>query len=176
MLDFTRKEKNLAYLLRHDYKNYPFDIHAWREVRDLVENHGYTLEELDYIVAHSEKKRFSFSDDKLWVRALYGHSFEVDLELEPTMPPEFLLHGTVADKVPSIMEKGLLRMKRCYVHLSVNENIAKEVGTRKRNGGAVVVLKIDARRLWNAGELFWHFQNDIWLTKFVPPEYISVQQ
>ena len=32
MLDFTRKEKNLAYLLRHDYKNYPFDIHAWRDL------------------------------------------------------------------------------------------------------------------------------------------------
>ena len=35
--------KKLSCLLRHD-KSYAFDEHGWREVSDLVANHGFTME------------------------------------------------------------------------------------------------------------------------------------
>lgn len=171
MPDFTHKERHLAYLLRHD-KNYPFDIHAWREVRDLVENHDYTREEIVSIVANSSKQRFELSEDGLWVRALYGHSFEVDFQREPTAPPEYLFHGTVLASVPSIMERGLLPMSRYRVHLSSDQATAMEVGARRK--GKTVVLKVEALRMWKDAHLFWQAKDKIWLVKSVPPEYISV--
>lgn len=171
MSEFIQKETNLAYLLRHDHKNYPFDIHAWREVRDLVENHGYTIEELETIVAHSSKQRFELSEDRLWIRARYGHGFKVDLQLEPSEPPEYLLHGTVVPKLPSIMEKGLLPMSRNQVHLSVDMDTAMKVGARRK--GEVVVLRVAAHKMWEDGHYFWQARNGIWLTDAVPPKYLE---
>ena len=172
MSDFIQKETNLAYLLRHDHKNYPFDIHAWREVRDLVENHGYSREEIEDIVANSSKQRFEFSDDKLWIRARYGHSFKVDLQLEPAEPPEYLLHGTVVSKLSSIMEKGLLPMSRYQVHLSVDMATAKKVGARRK--GELVILRVAVHKMWEDGHRFWQAHNGIWLTDTVPPEYLDI--
>ena len=44
-----QRGKRLSFLLRHD-REYAFDEHGWREVNDLTENHGYTMEELEEIV------------------------------------------------------------------------------------------------------------------------------
>ena len=172
MSDTIHKERDLSYLLRHDHKNYHFDIHAWREVRDLVENHGYSREELEDIVANSCKQRFEFPDDKLWIRARYGHSFKVDLQLEPVEPPEYLLHGTAVSKLSSIMEKGLLPMSRYQVHLSVDMDTAKKVGSRRK--GEVVILRVAAHKMWEDGHRFWQAHNGIWLTDTVPPEYLHI--
>lgn len=51
--------KKLSYLLRHD-TSYAFDEHGWREVNDLVANHGFTMEELLEIVATNNKQRYEF--------------------------------------------------------------------------------------------------------------------
>ena len=58
-----QRGKHLAFLLRHD-KGYPFDAHGWREVSDLITNHGYTMEELTEIVVTNNKQRYEFSEDK----------------------------------------------------------------------------------------------------------------
>ena len=57
---FTKLGKKLSYLLRHD-KSYAFDEHGWREVGDLLDNHGFTMEELREIVATNNKQRYEFS-------------------------------------------------------------------------------------------------------------------
>ena len=49
----------LAYLLRHDTE-YQFDEHGYRDINDLINNHGYTFEEIQYIVDTNNKKRFEF--------------------------------------------------------------------------------------------------------------------
>lgn len=173
MSDLIHKEKHLAYLLRHD-KSYDFDIHGWRTVHDLVENHGYSREELEAIVAHSNKQRFEFSDDGLSIRARQGHSVAVDVELEEATPPEYLYHGTITANLPSIAEKGILRMSRQYVHLSVDEATALKVGERRK--GEHVVLKVSARKMWEDGHRFWLSRNGVWLTETVPPKYLEIIQ
>lgn len=171
MADNIHKEKKLAYLLRHD-KDYDFDVHGWREVSDLMTNYGFTLEELINIVANSEKQRFEFSEDGQCIRARQGHSIAVDVELEETMPPEYLYHGTVATNMPSIMEKGLVPMNRQHVHLSVDETTAVKVGSRRK--GEVVVLKFAAHKMWKDGHRFWLSRNNVWLTEGVPPKYLEI--
>ncbi len=63
MNDIIRKSKRLAFLLRHD-EEYQFDEHGWREVSDLIANHGYTMELLDEIVETNIKKRYEYSEEK----------------------------------------------------------------------------------------------------------------
>ena len=164
-------ERKLAYLLRHD-KNYNFDPHGWREVKDLVENHGFSLEELKFIVETNNKQRFEISEDGVGIRARQGHSINVDVELAQTEPPEFLYHGTVETNIPSIMEQGLCRRSRQYVHLSTDKETALKVGERRT--GVVVVLRILARQMNNEGHKFWLSRNNVWLAKAVPPQYIEL--
>ena len=171
MTELIHKEKRLAYLLRHDIQ-YAFDAYGWREVSDLVANHGFSQEELTSIVANSNKQRFEFSEDGLFLRARQGHSIPVDVELAEAKPPEYLYHGTVATNLPSIMEKGLVPMSRQHVHLSVDESTAVKVGGRRK--GAVVILKVAAHQMKEDGHQFWLSRNNVWLTEAVPPKYLEI--
>lgn len=65
-----QRGKKLSYLLRHD-KTYAFDEHGWREVNDLVANHGFTMEELREIVATNNKQRYEFSRKLLRFKRLF---------------------------------------------------------------------------------------------------------
>ena len=77
-MNIINKSINLTFLLRHD-RNYAFDEHGWRNVSDLLENHGFTMDELCEIVKTNNKQRFEFSYDKKLIRACQGHSINVDV-------------------------------------------------------------------------------------------------
>ena len=166
--DLIQRGKKLSYLLRHD-KTYAFDEHGWREVSDLVANHGFTMEELQEIVAANNKQRYEFSEDMTRIRARQGHSVQVDVELEETNPPDVLYHGTARGFADSIMKQGILKGKRLYVHLSPAVETAIKVGQRH---GEPVVLTIDAKRMSENGIKFFLSRNSVWLTEFVDAKYI----
>lgn len=77
-----RKSKHLAFLLRHD-TDYAFDEHGWREVRDLVHNHGYSKAELEEIVATNDKQRYEFNAQHTKIRA--RHDSRLYVHLSPTV-------------------------------------------------------------------------------------------
>lgn len=170
MNDIIRKGKRLAFLLRHD-ERYQFDEHGWREVSDLIANHGYTMELLDEIVETNNKKRYEYSEDKTMIRARQGHSVNVDVELKEMTPPDTLYHGTAETTVPAIMKEGILKMNRIHVHLSQTEETALNVGKRH---GEPTVLKIDAKQMSEDGIKFYLSNNGIWLTDYVDPMYVIV--
>ena len=163
-----KRGKKLSYLLRHD-KSYVFDEHGWREVNDLVANHGFTLEGLREIVATNNKQRYEFSEDMTRIRARQGHSIQVDVELPEATPPDKLYHGTAKAFVESIMSKGIQKGKRLYVHLSTTIDMATKVGERH---GDPAVLAIDAKRMHEDGIKFFFSRNGVWLTDFVDAKYI----
>ena len=163
-----KRGKKLSYLLRHD-TSYAFDEHGWREVSDLVANHGFTMEELREIVATNNKQRYEFSEDMTRIRARQGHSIQVDVELAEATPPDILYHGTAKAFVKSIMSQGIQKGKRLYVHLSTTINMATKVGERH---GEPVVLAIDAKRMHEDGIKFFLSRNGVWLTEFVEAKYI----
>ena len=164
-----QRGKKLSYLLRHD-KSYAFDEHGWREVSDLVANHGFTVEELSEIVATNNKQRYEFSEDMTRIRARQGHSIQVDVELAEATPPDMLYHGTAKAFVESIMSQGIQKGKRLYVHLSSTIEAATKVGARH---GEPVVLCIGAKRMHEDGIKFFLSRNSVWLTEFVDVKYIK---
>lgn len=163
-----KKSKRLAYLLRHS--DLP-DYNGWVKV-DVAQNElGVLLLDIQKIVYEDTKGRFEFSEDKSSVRALYGHSIDVNLGLEPTTPPPVLYHGTAEKYINSILKEGLRPRKRNFVHLSETMDMAKQVGTRH---GSPVVLSIDIEAMIRAGCKFYKAQKGIWLTGNILPKFLKV--
>ena len=166
--DLVSRGKQLSFLLRHD-KNYKFDEHGYRTVQDLIDNYGYSIEELDSIVETNDKKRYEYNEDKSLIRARQGHSVNVDVDLKEIVPPDILYHGTATRFYSDILKEGIKKMNRQYVHLSDNYTTAVSVGSRH---GSAIVLTIDAKKMTNDGCKFYLSNNGVWLTDYVKPDYI----
>jgi putative RNA 2'-phosphotransferase len=172
-----RISRFLSYLLRHRPKEYPltFDRHgfvAWSEIVDLVQERFFdaTEQEVRAVVTESEKKRFELSDDK--VRATYGHSFPVDLGLEPVQPPAELYYGTARDLAQSILHNGLKPRDRQFVHLSASLEDAEAVGKRRDPVPAVVVVDTLAAR---QADIAFYRSGPLFLAESVPPQFLSLK-
>lgn len=145
-------------------------------IDELIKNanqHGQalTLELLHEVVASNDKKRFSLSDDGLRIRANQGHSVrDIELNLEATVPPSVLYHGTIAAFLESIRVQGLLKRSRNHVHLSADIETAKKVGARR---GKPVILTIHSNAMHHSGHAFYLSANGVWLTDVVPVSFIQ---
>ena len=166
----------IAKIIRHnpDLVGISLDENGWASVDELIEgiNSGdryIDFELLQEIVRTDKKQRFSFNEDKSKVRAVQGHSIDVDLELKAIAPPKFLYHGTAVKYLESIKQSGIEKRTRNYVHLSRNEEIAKDVGARH---GVPVILKIDAEKMNREGYEFFMAENGVYLTDYVPYKYV----
>jgi putative RNA 2'-phosphotransferase len=75
-----------------------------------------------------DKTRFSISGPD--IRANYGHSLSERIAQPRVVPPEVLLHGTSEKAVDIIRHDGIRPMRRQYVHLTTNPDLATRVKTR----------------------------------------------
>jgi putative RNA 2'-phosphotransferase len=88
------------------------------------------------MIEDSSKRRHEVKEGR--IRALYGHSIPGKVKRTPVTPPDVLYHGTAPDVIELIRSLGLLPMGRQYVHLSVDEATALEVGRRKTRKPTIV--------------------------------------
>ncbi|MDY6783198.1 MAG: RNA 2'-phosphotransferase [Cyanobacteriota bacterium] len=149
---------------------------GWVEVEQLlaackVNGFPITPVELEEVVANNDKQRFSFDESKTLIRANQGHSIKVDLQIEAQVPPDTLYHGTAKPAVPLILKSGLKKMSRHHVHLSLDINTAKRVGSRR---GYPVVFAVDAKAMHQEGFTFYRSDNGVWLVDSVPPHYLQI--
>lgn len=172
-----KTSKFISLILRHkpEVMGIKLDNHGWAKVSDLLSglhNSGYdiSLSDLEYIVQTDNKQRYSFDENKEYIRANQGHSIDVDVELEEKQPPDVLYHGTSTRSAQSIKVDGIKHMSRLYVHLSQCYKIAENVGSRH---GEPVVLTIDTKRMYNDGIKFYLSKNGVWLTEYVDTKYIK---
>lgn len=179
-MDYIKTSKFLALVLRHKPEKIGLilDEHGWADVDELIEKTNRSGRELDrksleYIVRTNDKKRYAFNDDHTKIRASQGHTVPVDVESKETIPPDSLYHGTSVNSLPSILEKGLLKMKRLHVHLSKDVSTAIKVGQRY---GKPVVLLVDSGRMYKDGYKFYFSANGVWLTDHVPVRYLLYEK
>ncbi|MFJ8816924.1 RNA 2'-phosphotransferase [Amycolatopsis thermoflava] len=148
---------------------------GWVPVTELLTalaGHGLPLSraQLDEVVAGNDKRRFAFDDTGTLIRASQGHSVDVDLGLPDADPPPTLFHGTAERFLPAILREGLRPRSRHDVHLSRDTETAVRVGSRH---GKPVVLAVDAAAMTRDGHRFRVSANGVWLTRAVPPQYLS---
>lgn len=172
----TSLSKFLSLILRHkpEIAGIKLDEHGWARVDELIaavsKKTWFDMDMLEEIVRTDSKQRYSFNEDKTLIRANYGHSVPVDLELEATLPPEILWHGTAEKNVASIDLKGLLPMGRLYVHLSQDKETAMKVGARH---GKPVLYCVRSAEMAADGYKFYLSKSGVWLTKTVPVKYLE---
>lgn len=167
--------KTISYILRHHPEKYHvvLDEEGWVEIDLLLKAissqfKGVKLDDILRIMEHSDKKRYQIKDHK--IRAYYGHSFRNLIKKEKSQPPQYLYHGTSHKFIDSIKEKGLSPMKRQYVHYSTNKETAYMVGSRRDH--QPIILVIDALKAYQDGIDFYASNDDVWLSKPLPPQYI----
>lgn len=167
-----RRGKRLAYALRHhpEVARITLEPGGWADLDDLLAGLGWSRPILMELVEGDDKGRYELSEDGRKIRALHGHSVDVDLGYEPVTPPPVLYHGTATRFVSSIESQGLLPMRRQFVHLSSSEEEAVSVGARH---GRPVVLQVDAQAMADAGYEFHLSGDGVWLVSDVPPRFLS---
>ncbi|WP_428655333.1 RNA 2'-phosphotransferase [Runella sp.] len=180
MEDEVKISKFLSLVLRHNPAliGLKLDANGWASITDLLDKmkakgHRISPEDLKHLVDTNSKKRFAFSDDFEKIRANQGHSVEVDLGYEKQMPPTVLFHGTAEKNVDLILKDGIKKMNRHHVHLSQDMTTARKVGMRH---GKPVILNADAKGMAQRGFDFYLSNNGVWLTDFVPAEFISINE
>lgn len=167
----------VSLILRHkpEVINISLDKDGYANVRELIDGinasgRKITMEILEDIVRTDDKGRYSFNEDKTKIRANQGHSIKVDVGLKELNPPKVLYHGTADRNLDSILNFGIKKRSRLYVHLSDNLDTAINVG--KRHGNPCI-LKVDSERMFKDGYKFCLSDNGVWLTDFVPNYYIE---
>lgn len=180
--DIVGLSKYCSYLLRHHPEDLglKMDESGWVSVEELVRKlnnnrkNKIDIDIIKEIVETDKKQRYAIEERKvgLFIRANQGHSIKtLNMGYIPTVPPDVLYHGTGKKYVKSIFEKGILHKSRQYVHLSSTIEMAKLVGQRH---GEVRVFRIDSKRMYEDGIIFYCSENGVWLTDFVDKRYIQL--
>lgn len=177
-LSLTEISHVVAHALRHEPWLYELELdeEGWASVEAVVHSlrdecakwKGLVEADLVQMIAASRKRRYEINNGR--IRALYGHSIPGKLRKFPAVPPPALYHGTAPGSLPSIRKSGLLPMNRHYVHLSVDEATATEVGKRKSKHP--VVLKISAATAHAHSVQFYEGNERVWLADQVPAKFI----
>jgi putative RNA 2'-phosphotransferase len=174
-VDLVADSRVILYVLRHDPSalGLTLDSAGWVSVETLLTaltNHGRRIDRqrLARLVTGLDKPRLEVNGER--IRASHGHSIEVDLGLEPAIPPNTLFHGTMARNLARIRTEGLKPMNRRHVHLSPDMETARKVAARR---GTPVILSIDAATMHTNGHIFLPTNHQVWLTATVPPHYLT---
>jgi putative RNA 2'-phosphotransferase len=175
----TRLSKFLSLVLRHRPDDYglAMDERGGVDVQDLIDVlvaedilADDAEESLRELVEGSERRRFAIENGRM--RALYGHSARVRLELPEHTPPDVLFHGTTAGQARRIQAEGLRPDDRAHVHLSATAEEAMSVGGRHTDHP--VLLEIDTGRAREAGVRFSQASEVIWLSDEIPLDAIRL--
>jgi len=172
--DFLVKvSKYMSYLLRHNPEGLIMDEYGYVDLDSLVKKirERFSIDKglIMRIVEHSERRRFEVLDNK--IRALYGHSIPIKLNLEEDKTKKNLYHGTTQEAALKILREGLKPMGRRWVHLSPTIDVAKEIGYRRTRNP--VILEIDAEKARRDGFKFYRATDKVYLCREIPPKYVK---
>ena len=178
--DYANLSRSISHALRHEPWLYELELddNGWTEVgplltalRRLNPTWGeIQVADIEEMISESSKKRHELANGR--IRAIYGHSLSGKFKKDASLPPAELYHGTAPSYVEDILADGLRPMGRQYVHLSVNQAIAREVGLRKST--SPILLSVDTIASSNSGSLFYIGNEKVWLTDYIPPDAISI--
>ncbi|MDE6592501.1 MAG: RNA 2'-phosphotransferase [Oscillospiraceae bacterium] len=176
-IDDVKTGRFISLVLRHDPSaaGIKLDRNGYGDVAGLIRGvskkyPGFSMEDLERIVENNNKQRYAFNEDKTKIRARQGHSTPgIDLGLTASIPPELLYHGTSEASAAAIKNEGIKKMSRHMVHLSADIQTAEKVGARH---GKPYIFTIRSGEMHRDGFEFFLSENGVWLTEFVPPEYL----
>lgn len=177
--ELERLGKMMAGALRHfpEKFNIEIDEHGWVNLYSFIDavrersNRFRWLRphHVEAVVATDLKGRYQIKGNEL--RATYGHSIDIDLDLPTEDIPEKLYYPTTNEEVDIILETGLKPVDRKMVHLSKTADDAKTAGLHRVENP--VIIEIDAKKAIEKGLVIMQAGKTVYLTKDVPAEYLK---
>ena len=166
-------------ILRHfpDRYQLPIDPHGWVPLPQIVRAisqkhpayHWLRPQHLIAIVETDAKGRYEVRDDR--IRATYGHTVDVDLDLPTENIPDHLYYPVTTEEATIVLEVGLKPSDRKKVHLSKTAEDAHAAGSVRTPNP--VILEVDAKRARADGVVIMKAGKTVYLVDRVPPEYLS---
>lgn len=177
-LDRGRLVSTIAFALRHDPAHFELqlDDEGWTSFEELIiairfERHEWAcLDESIVKAAIADMDRFEIRDDR--IRAVYGHSIQLAKPPAIESPPAILFHGTSADNVSSILQQGILRMRRQFTHLSSDYDWVVRFLDDKP---AWTIFAIDTLAALETSVLFRRANHHVWLTDAMPAGLLRIE-
>jgi putative RNA 2'-phosphotransferase len=170
----------LAGVLRHFPEKFKLEMdnNGWIVIYGLInairsrsnQFHWLRPHHLLALVETDPKGRYQIKDNL--IRATYGHSLDVDLDLPTDDIPTNLFYPTTQEEVELLMETGIRPSDRKKVHLSLSYEDAEKAG--KVRVPHPIILQVDTIGSINAGNIIMHAGTTVFTTKEVPPEFIKV--
>ncbi len=166
-----RMGRKLAFILRHHPEMFKLEMDekGFIPIKDLAQALNVKESEIKDIVSTQDKKRFEIKRNK--IRALYGHSLPVKIDLKKTKPPKELYHNAPRWVRDKILIEGLRPMKRGFIHLAVNIDDAKTMSSRGPAGS--VIFKVDAQEAHKKGVVFYKV-DETYLVENIPPQFLQL--
>jgi putative RNA 2'-phosphotransferase len=171
--------RTVSHALRHEPWLYELELdeEGWVDVDALLSAlrgarrrwSRLTAEDVVRMIKAADKHRFELHAGR--IRALYGHSTPQRLRKVAAEPPELLYHGTAPDTADVVLAEGLKPMGRQFVHLSVDQETAHQVGRRKAR--EPVILEVAAAAAYTGGVAFYQGNEQVWLADSVPARFIE---
>lgn len=170
--------RTMAGILRHGKFELEMDDQGFVDVRDIVASVKERNPRMKWLRPHhieamvetDPKGRYQMSGAD--VRATYGHTIKLNLNLPTDNIPYALYYPTTDEECDIIMETGILPSDRAMVHLSKTYWDAVRVGTIRTEDP--IILEIDVVSCEDAGIRIGRAAKTVFLCDSVPPEFLTI--
>jgi len=170
--------RTMAGVLRHfpDRYGLEMDANGWIDLRDFItavsiRNKRFRFLKPNHIlglIQTDPKGRYEHRDGR--IRATYGHSLDVDLDLPTENIPDVLFYPTNEEELGVLLGAGLRPSDRKMVHLSGTFNAALEAGRVRIQ--VPVIIEIDAKKARASGIVIKKAGKTVFLVTEIPPEFL----
>lgn len=105
------------------------------------------------------------------IRATYGHTVDVDLDLPTDNIPPKLYYPATGDELDFLLKHGIQPTDRRMVHLSATPEAAHEAGRHRCSDPAI--LEIDTAGVIESGSVIMKAGKTVYITLSINPEYVA---
>ncbi len=170
--------RTMAGVLRHFPERFDLkmDVRGWVDVRDFINAlterqpryHWLRLHHIVALVQTDPKGRYQISNGRM--RATYGHSFEVELDLPTDNIPEKLYYPATEEEAGILLENGIKPADRRMVHLSRSASDAFNAGRVRTE--KPVILEISTPEMADRDIEVQRAGKTVFITKEVPADLV----
>lgn len=174
--------RTLTGILRHFPEKFDLEMetNGWVDTNEIIDNvraknprsRWLKPEHIIGIVKTDDKGRYQVKMGK--VRATYGHSIDVTLDLPTDNIPEALFYPSSHEEAEVLLEVGIRHSDRAMVHLSDTKISAREAGSHRVKDP--VIISIDTAKAIDDGVVIQKAGNHVYVTDFIPSDYISLAE
>lgn len=174
MADLRRISKLLSLILRHRPDEFGLNVDEYgfaplSEVVEAVQQRysEVTVDDVRGLIEDSRQHRFEIRDGN--IRALYAHSFFVEMDGEPMDPPERMYMAVELDAARKMKQEGMRPEDRFYLHLSKTREIAEDRASQLVAPSLVEILAQEAQK----EGIEFHERGEVVLTREIPAELVG---